>query len=1101
MKKWIITLILSLVLCVCQAASADALTPQEAVSQMTWGVNLCDLYMTGNYYQEAVNWDSSAVSTLGYCKFAPMGVGVWFWDGSFDWMAYTRLHEDSFEISAPVPYYYSQGNDGVTNGHMFEIGLFLNKYAALTATVELQDTRIVLQNGTIIPLGLDGIYTADNFSFYNDLASCTLNISGRLPVDQGSQYNGATIRATVIQKDVPFSETGKVDFFFEYPAVPGADIDQYEYTDTYLDQGVNVFRLPVTWTAFVNDETFEIDRAWLDAVRTEVDYILSKGAYCILNVHEDYLQDSFVGDHWEKNWNTSQYADYVNARFKAIWRQISEYFEDCSDHLIFESANEPLASGINTNDPAQADLTNNINQMFVETVRETGGNNAERILCLAAPAYCRPERLDELELPEDDYLIVTTHSYMELENSIKGQGAGYEGYDYESKTDEYFSRLQAFTQQTGIPVLIGEVGATHMLSEETRAQRAAYYYQKAKEAGVIALWWEDQYTDQDGFHFWIYDVANRTWGDALVLDEILDALELEIGPSLEPPTMQLTADTYEAGEDVVALITGQDPETELIAAYVVAADNRTRIGDYQATTENGQTVIRVPAEDLTVGQYRMRVIGLAGGHKPGYASAEFTVREAVPDFAFETDADEVTTCQNVKINFSAKGAARLEVQITRIGDEYWEGDYYDVDADTGEWYWSNSRSGEYLFVPVAWYDRYDDQGNLVRESRSDPEATLTVAVAAQTWPDPLSLDELPLVMQTGTAISLEVNMPEQAQWGFAQLTYCEGSEWDNMVNRNLNAADEDFSILSFDSSLLNREGRYRIWVSASGYGMEEVFGERYFQVQDTIQDGDISLTIEDSTTVEDWPSYREFRIQVHAPGAAAVRVMNEWGTWDTWDSSTLNENEDGVYTFTKEAGTYRTVAQASYDGYTWTVTSNEARITVTDQERPEPVIRIPEYALSNTDLPFMIEDAVIPDGSYWQVALFECNGDAEPLETVKWSSDTEESFPQHFTIPGDKLQPDLDYYIDLYIMDGDIWVIQRFQVPAGAALVLPTGLTEIGPEAFDQVQQARILVIPESVRTIDPTAYANTGIRTVYGKNDTAQDFANDQMLYYIPLP
>ncbi len=47
--------------------------------------------------------------------------------------------------------------------------------------------------------------------------------------------------------------------------------DQKVITDAFLEQGVNVIRLPVTWTPFVDNETFKIDKSWLQVVKSEVD--------------------------------------------------------------------------------------------------------------------------------------------------------------------------------------------------------------------------------------------------------------------------------------------------------------------------------------------------------------------------------------------------------------------------------------------------------------------------------------------------------------------------------------------------------------------------------------------------------------------------------------------------------------------------------------------------------------------------------------------------------------------------------------------------------------------------------------------------------------
>ena len=59
------------------SASADPiLTPQQAVSEMTWGVNLTTLYMADKVYEEGEG------NSLGYVTNAPVGVGIWFWDNS-----------------------------------------------------------------------------------------------------------------------------------------------------------------------------------------------------------------------------------------------------------------------------------------------------------------------------------------------------------------------------------------------------------------------------------------------------------------------------------------------------------------------------------------------------------------------------------------------------------------------------------------------------------------------------------------------------------------------------------------------------------------------------------------------------------------------------------------------------------------------------------------------------------------------------------------------------------------------------------------------------------------------------------------------------------
>ncbi len=69
---------------------------------------------------------------------------------------------------------------------------------------------------------------------------------------------------------------------------------------------------------------------------------------------------------------------------KIAEQQIASHFKDHGSDLIFESMNE-IHDGYDAPDPVYYDIINNLNQKFVDTVRATGGNNAER--SLVVPGY------------------------------------------------------------------------------------------------------------------------------------------------------------------------------------------------------------------------------------------------------------------------------------------------------------------------------------------------------------------------------------------------------------------------------------------------------------------------------------------------------------------------------------------------------------------------------------------------------------------------------------------------------------------------------------------------------------------------------------------
>ena len=193
--------------------------------------------------------------------------------------------------------------------------------------------------------------------------------------------------------------------------------------------GIQLIRLPVSWYNHI-DENNNIDADWLARVKEVVDMIINNDMYCMINIHHDghtqYSGKKIILDE-EHRESTSKYM-------RDIWTQVGTYFADYGTHLLFEGFNEPCDSSksMSPNDTRQAEAALQIN-VFIETVRALGGNNAERFLVcpgyagLAFPAY------EKLVDTAEDKLIATTHSYTSGSTmdsyypkvSIKNSGMGY----------------------------------------------------------------------------------------------------------------------------------------------------------------------------------------------------------------------------------------------------------------------------------------------------------------------------------------------------------------------------------------------------------------------------------------------------------------------------------------------------------------------------------------------------------------------------------------------------------------------------------------------------------------------------------------------------
>ena len=548
------TLLLTLLCGMTATASGETevwKTPMEAVSEMTWGVNLSDLYIATNNPVDGDPvgyYDTSALAskTFDFC--------MWFWNGEFAWKT-CEAPESTFSISFPITE-YNDNTSWLTD--LFSLGIIAD--GQLTdCTITLSGSKIT-QNGTTIHdcSFLDQTYDLSRSTQANGerithwLWQGTQDqgtISAQLPAPS-PDLNGAHFETTITLGNAnAMTPEEKADFFFQRNRYP---MDPEDLTDLFLDQGVDVIRLPVTWTPFINDQTFEIDQAWLEKVQIEVDYILSQGAYCILNMHNDYLGCSFVGVpdgnggwtdlHWEDEWMYGKYAEYVHARYTAVWTQIATYFKDYPQQLILESFNEPTMNWHGDNPPLwdsskyqyafdeQVARVNELNQLFVNTVRTTGGNNGKRLLCIAPANYNTYPQLAyyRLTLPKtngdvDENLIVQLHSYEAME--VNGDGTYNPNYNYVAETKKLFDAVEEFqSRYPDVPVLIGEVGVAHNGTDEDLAPRVAHYFAEAEKRDIPCLWWEDYFTGNTAVQYWLYDKSAQEWGRPQILQTIKNTL-------------------------------------------------------------------------------------------------------------------------------------------------------------------------------------------------------------------------------------------------------------------------------------------------------------------------------------------------------------------------------------------------------------------------------------------------------------------------------------------------------------------------------------------------------------------------------------------------
>ena len=251
--------------------------------------------------------------------------------------------------------------------------------------------------------------------------------------------------------------------------------------------GFNSIRIPVTWEPHM-DESYSVDERWMDRVAEIVDYAYGEGMYVIINAHHD-------------RWYIPSAENEARAKevMRILWKQIALRFAEYDERLLFESMNEPRLIGTAhewTPGTAEAQrIVNELNEVFVKTVRECGGNNAGRYLVL--PTYganSKPEAIEAFRLPEGEkHLIASVHFYNPHSfASAEGTHARW-SRDIPEDTEQINRTIRALEHHftgKGIPAMVGEFGAADKGNLSARLDWTSYITEKARQSNIVCFWWD-----------------------------------------------------------------------------------------------------------------------------------------------------------------------------------------------------------------------------------------------------------------------------------------------------------------------------------------------------------------------------------------------------------------------------------------------------------------------------------------------------------------------------------------------------------------------------------------------------------------------------------
>jgi endoglucanase len=279
--------------------------------------------------------------------------------------------------------------------------------------------------------------------------------------------------------------------------------------DGLKEAGYGAVRIPITWMGHIGKAPdYHIEEAFLKRIAEVVGCAHKAGLAVIINIHHDGHTESGGKDGGWLSVNravkSAEGMAQVTAQFERVWTQIATYFKNYGDYLFFESMNEIHDGGWGWNSEEvqkpQYAIVNRWNQVFVDAVRGTGGNNAQRYLVV--PGYCTVSRHTSAPyfvLPQDsanpgsNKLIVTFHYYNPYEFGIAGTRDDWGSAADKTEVQANFKPISdRFVLGKGIPVIIGESGAVmHPGHEQTRLEYFRYVYGEAKKYGLVPFYWDN----------------------------------------------------------------------------------------------------------------------------------------------------------------------------------------------------------------------------------------------------------------------------------------------------------------------------------------------------------------------------------------------------------------------------------------------------------------------------------------------------------------------------------------------------------------------------------------------------------------------------------
>jgi endoglucanase len=271
-----------------------------------------------------------------------------------------------------------------------------------------------------------------------------------------------------------------------------------DYVEALAHLGFKTVRLPVAWDTYADDGRIGSDK--FQRVGEVVDWITGAGMFCVLNIHWDGgWIDSGAKERFPSTYAT--FSPEAEKKFRSYWQQIATFFAGKNEKLVFEGLNEETNfSNEGSTEKAYATLTR-VNQLFIDTVRKTGGNNPRRLLIVAGYSTDITKTCDSAyKLPRDiipGRLFISVHYYTPYQFCGLTEDADWGkmmptwgSVSDVRQLEKLFDMMNGFCAKNDIPAFIGELGVAASKDPASRLRWMSAVVNASLARKMVPVLWD-----------------------------------------------------------------------------------------------------------------------------------------------------------------------------------------------------------------------------------------------------------------------------------------------------------------------------------------------------------------------------------------------------------------------------------------------------------------------------------------------------------------------------------------------------------------------------------------------------------------------------------